>query len=369
MEQSFIRKYATLLLNYCMEVQPGQHLLVSTTTLAEPLVAELYRQCQRQGVVMEAILEWEGKAEDFNDLGHEAQAVYLNPLYKEAMETFDAYLVIRAPFMPGSGSKPNASLNEARARANAPYHKIYFERTATRDLKRNLCQYPTQAGADAAGMTLEAYTGFIIRACFLNEEDPGLRWLDVRRSQQAVTDMLNGCTRFRYVSPHMDISFSTEGRKWVNSDGQTNMPSGEIYTSPVEDSVNGHILFTLPSLYQGHQLHNVRLEARDGYITQWSCDDERDILDEVFRIEGARRFGEAAIGTNYRIDRLTRNILYDEKIGGTVHMAIGQSYLQAGGKNESAIHWDMISDMTHGGRIFADGKLVYEDGRFLEFEI
>lgn len=366
MDSIFLKRYAHLLLNYCMELRAGHKLLVNTTTLAIPLVAELYRQCQDMGVIMEAILDWEGKNADFDKGGNVAQASYINPLYSEAMKSFEAYLVIRAPFEDSSPANTNIELHKARALANEPFHKIYFERTATRDLKRNLCQYPTAAGATLAGMSLAEYTDFIINACYLNTENPDEQWLEVRRSQQKATDLLNSCTEFRYLSPNMDIRFNTTGRKWINSDGQTNMPSGEIYTSPVEDSVEGHILFTLPSLYQGHQLNNVRLEVKEGWITAWSCDNDIDVLNKVFEIPGSRRFGEAAIGTNYRIDRLTKNILYDEKIGGTVHMAIGQSYLQAGGKNESSVHWDMISDMTRGGQIFADGRLIYENGKFLD---
>lgn len=348
-----------------MELSAGQKLLVSTTTLALPLVSELYIQCQKMGVIMETILEWEGKSADFNEVGNEAQASYINPLYKEAMDTFEGYLVIRAPFEESRPVGSNTSLHSIRAKANEFWHKKYFQRTATRDLKRNLCQYPTEAGAKLADMTLDEYTHFIVNACYLNTDDPGAQWLNVRKQQQDATDILNSCTDFRYLSPNLDIRFNTKGRKWVNSDGQTNMPSGEIYTSPVEDSVNGHILFTLPSMYQGHLLHNVRLVVENGWITSWSCDNEVEILDKVFEIPGSRRFGEAAIGTNYRIDRLTKNILYDEKIGGTIHMAVGQSYLQAGGKNESSLHWDMISDMTSGGQIYADGKLIYENGKFL----
>jgi len=364
-EKTILKKYASLLLNYCMELKAGERLLVNTTTLAEPLVAELYKQCQEMKVVMEVIFEWEGKAEDFNDLGHEAQAKYINPLYKEATENFEGYLVIRAPFKSIRNSIPNATLHALRSESNKALNKLYFERTATRDLRRNLCQYPTPQGADAAKMSLEEYTEFIINACYLNEEDPGTQWLKVRESQQHITDHLNSCTNFRYLSNVMDITFNTAGRKWINSDGQTNMPSGEVYTSPVEDSVNGFVTFTLPSLYQGHLINNVRLEVKDGYITSWTSDNKTEILDDVFKIEGSRRFGEAAIGTNYRITQLTGNILYDEKIGGTIHMAIGQSYLQSGGKNESSIHWDMITDMTKGGRIYADEELIYEDGKFL----
>jgi aminopeptidase len=151
----------------------------------------------------------------------------------------------------------------------------------------------------------------------------------------------------------------------MNSDGQTNMPSGEVYTSPVEDSVNGEVYFSLPALHGGHEVSGVRLWVKDGEIVRWDAKEGKGYLDRVFEVAGTRRFGEAAIGTNSKIRQITRNILFDEKIGGTIHMAIGQSYLQCGGKNESAIHWDMITDMTNGGEIFADGELIYRDGVFL----
>jgi aminopeptidase len=143
------------------------------------------------------------------------------------------------------------------------------------------------------------------------------------------------------------------------------MPSGEVYTSPVEDSVQGVIHYTLPCIYQGNEVEGVTLWVKDGFIERWEATRGKDFLDRVFEIPGTRRFGEAAIGTNYGITRMTKNILFDEKIGGTVHLAIGQSYLQTGGKNESAVHWDMITDMTRGGAIFADGDRIYENGQFL----
>lgn len=365
MNNTFLDKYASLLLNYCLEMQPGEKLLVNTTTLAEPLVEKLFEQSLQMGVIMEVMFDWKGKLETYAAYGHAAQAGYVSPLYREAVESYDGYLVIRAPFISKVTTIPSTTLTALRSEAIKDLNKLYFERTATRSLKRNLCQYPTEQGARSANMTLEQYTDFIINACYLNEDDPGAHWVKVRQVQQSIVDHLNKCSSFRYQSEVMDIQFDTTGRTWINSDGKTNMPSGEVYTSPVEDSVNGYITFTLPSLYQGHQLHNVRLEVKDGYIEQWTCDNNKEVLDEVFKIEGSRRFGEAAIGTNYRITQLTKNILYDEKIGGTVHMAIGQSYLQSGGKNESTIHWDMITDMVSGGKIYADDELIYENGRFL----
>lgn len=365
MQAEFIEKYATLLINYCMELKAGERLLVSTTTLAEPLVNELYRQCLQGGIVMDVLFDFEKKQEYFNRFAHPAQARYLSPAYVTAMHDFEGYLVIRAPYLQSAAVLPDAEITAIAGEARKEINKLYFERTAVRDLKRNLCQYPTQQGANEAGMSLAAYTDFIINACFLNEADPGAQWVNVRHRQQEVTDLFNSRKHFTYKSSNFEISFNTSGRKWINSDGQTNMPSGEIYTSPVEDSVNGTITFSYPSLYQGYALQNVALQVKDGYITDWSCDNDRQVLDEVFKIPGTRRFGEAAVGTNYRIDRMTRNILFDEKIGGTVHMAVGQSYLQCGGKNESPLHWDMITDMTADGEIWADGELVYQQGKFL----
>ena len=214
-------------------------------------------------------------------------------------------------------------------------------------------------------MSLEEYQNFIFNACKLFDEDPVQSWLNVRKNQQQYTDLLNSHENIHYKGEGIDIKFSTKGRIWINSDGQTNMPSGEIYTSPVEDSVNGHIHFSYPAVYMGHQVEGVTLWVKDGYIEKWEAKIGQDFLDHIFAIEGTRRFGEAAIGTNYDIDRFTKNILFDEKIGGTVHMAVGQSYLQTGGKNKSTVHWDMIAGMQNGGEIWADGEKVYQNGKFL----
>jgi aminopeptidase len=169
----------------------------------------------------------------------------------------------------------------------------------------------------------------------------------------------------RYISKDTDISFSTKDRIWINSDGRANMPSGEVFTGPVEDSVNGTIFFSYPGVYMGHEVENVRLWVKDGLVERWEATRGKDFLNYIFTIPGARRFGEAAIGTNYDISRITKNILFDEKIGGSIHMAIGQSYLHTGGNNESSVHWDMITDMTEAGEIWADGEKIYEKGKFL----
>lgn len=360
-----LNKYARLLVHYCLSIQPGDKLYIRTTTLAEPLVREVYREAIRAGALVESELEFEDQGKILLQEGNDVQLAHVSMLYREAMEHFDAYLYIKAPFNLRDKQKPDPARTQQRQLALAPISNIYFERTATRALKRCLCQYPTQAQAQEADMSLEAYEQFVFEACRLNEDDPVEAWRQLSREQQHIVDYLNRCHEFRYLNDRTDIRFSTAGRTWINSDGQTNMPSGEVYTSPIEDSAQGHIHFDLPAIYQGQEVQHITLWLNNGYVERWDAALGKEVLDEVFALPGARRLGEVAIGTNYRIQRFSRNILFDEKIGGTVHMAIGQSYLQTGGKNESAIHWDMIADMKQGGQIFADGVKIYENGLFL----
>lgn len=360
-----LARYADLLVHYCLDIQAGDKLYVRSTTLAEPLVREVYRVALKAGAIVEVELDFREKNRLLLTEASDAQLGYVSELYKSAMEHFDAYLYIRAPFNLREDQNVDPERSTKRQKAQQPYYQKYFERTATRELKRNLCQYPTLANAQEAGMSLEEYEHFIFNACKLYDEDPIASWKAVRKNQQKIVDLLNARETVRYKGENIDISFSTKGRTWINSDGQTNMPSGEVYTSPVEDSVNGHIHFSFPGVYMGNEVSGVTLWVKDGYIEKWEAEKGKAFLDYIFGLEGTRRFGEAAIGTNYNIKQFTKNILFDEKIGGTVHMAIGQSYLQAGGKNQSNVHWDMITRMENGGQIFADDELIYENGLFL----
>ena len=363
--KNILQSYARLLVNYCLELKAGERLYIRTTTLAEDLLREVYREAVRVGAHVEYELEFREQSRIFLETANDEQLKYISPLYRQAMEEFDAYLYIRAPFNLREGQQIDPDRREIRQQALADLSKTYFSRTADRSLKRNLCQFPTQAAAQEAGMSLEEYQDFIYGACRLYDEDPIESWLQVRQDQQQLLDRLNSCQENHYRSPLFDITYRTDGRIFMNSDGQTNMPSGEVYTSPVEDSVNGVVHFDYPAIYQGEEVQGVTLWVKDGYIDKWEAKQGQKVLDRVFQIPGTRRFGEAAIGTNYGINRFTKNILFDEKIGGTIHMAIGQSYLQTGGKNQSTVHWDMIADMTKGGEIYANGEKIYENGQFV----
>jgi aminopeptidase len=298
------------------------------------------------------------------EAGHD-QLDYVRPDHKNIMETYDAYLVIRAPYNLREDQNTDPQKSARRQKALHPVQQTFFNRIADKSLKRSLCQFPTQAAAQEAGMSLEEYEHFVYQSCFLFDENPVESWKNLGNFQQKIVDFLHGCDIIRYVNDNTDISFSVKGRTWINSDGKNNMPSGEVFSAPLEDSVNGHIYFDYPSIYMGHEVEGVTLTVENGYIQTWTALRGKEFLDQIFSLEGARRFGEVAIATNFNIQKPTKNILFDEKIGGTVHMAVGQSYKQCGGQNTSAIHWDLITEMKYSGQIYADGRLIYENGRFL----
>ncbi|MEL6668680.1 MAG: aminopeptidase [Bacteroidota bacterium] len=363
MKTLHLKRYAQLLVQYCLDIRPGDRLLVQSTTLAEPLIAQIYRACIQAGGHCEVQLSMDGQAETLLELGNDDQLAYTPVLYKNAMEEFEAYLVIKAPFDQNRKAvRPERAA--FRQKAMAPLWQTYSRRTANGEMKRSLCLFPCQSLADTAGMSLEDYTNFVVKVCRLDQPKPIADWQSLGKRQQRIVDYLNNRSRFRYINDRMDVAFSTQDRTWINSDGKTNMPSGEVYTSPVEDSVEGEAFFDYPAVREGQLVQGVWLKVSAGEIIDWSAEAGSEVLERALQIPGARRFGEAAIGTNYLIDRFTKNILFDEKIGGTVHMAIGQSYLQAGGKNESSVHWDMIADMSKSGRIYADDELIYENGHF-----
>ncbi|MGB1248612.1 MAG: aminopeptidase [Chitinophagales bacterium] len=363
--RTIYEKYANLLTHYCLEVTKGDRVYIKSTYLAEPLLQELIKAINIAGGHPHIDLEIQEQSKIMIESSEKHQLEYVNPLQELAMKQFDCYLVIRAPFNLKEAQGLDPEKRKIAGAARKPMMKTYMERTGNRSLRRSLCQFPTQASAQNAGMSLREYQDFVFQSCYLFDEDPIASWKKVGERQQTIVDHLNQCKHVHYKGKDIDIEFSCENRIWMNSDGKTNMPSGEVYTAPVENSVNGKVRFSHPSIYMGTEVEDIQLEVKDGEVVKWTAKRGQDFLDKMMDIKGARVFGEAAVGTNFNINRFTKNILFDEKIGGTIHMAVGQGYHQCGGKNDSAIHWDMIADMTNGGEIFADGKKVYENGEFL----
>ncbi len=360
-----LSRYAQLLVHYCLELKRGEKLYITTTTLAEPLVREVLREATRVGAHVEYNLTIREHSRISINEADDDQLQYINPHQKHIVETYDAYLTIRAPFNLKEDNTIDSLKANIRSQAISEINAIYFDRIADRRLKRCLCQYPTLASAQQANMSLEEYEHFVYNACHLYDENPAAEWRKLSGVQQHIVDYLNKVSHIRYVTKETDISFSVVGRTWINSDGQSKMPSGEVFSAPIEDSVNGTIYFSYLSFYGGHEFKGIRLEVNDGVVTKATAEVGQEYLEQILQVPGANKWGEVAIGTNYRIQQTTGNILFDEKIGGSIHMALGQSYKQCGGLNMSSVHWDLITDMREGGLIYADNVLIYKNGGFV----
>ncbi|OPY69475.1 MAG: Aminopeptidase 2 [Syntrophorhabdaceae bacterium PtaU1.Bin034] len=363
--KSVYEKYAGLLVNYSLELKKGDKLLIVSTCLSEPLIQEVYREALRAGAHPETWITVNGITRMLYDEGNRDQLEYASPLFRYAVENYQAFLTIRAPFNVKELQTADPEKKKKVNMAEAGTKRIFRKRATTGDLRWTLCEFPTDAQAQECGLSRKEYEEFILSACFIDHDDPSAKWREVRDSQQRIVDFLNKRQRIRYKGRDIDVSFSTEGRTWINSDGKHNMPSGEIFTSPVEDSVEGSIRFSYPGIFMGQEIEDVRLEVYGGRVVRSEAAKGKGLLDQIINIPGADRFGEAAIGTNKGITRFTRNMLFDEKIGGTIHMALGSSYGEAGGKNESSVHWDLLADMTENAEIHADGEIIYRNGEFL----
>jgi aminopeptidase len=226
--------------------------------------------------------------------------------------------------------------------------------------------FPTQAHAQDAEMSLTDYEDFVYSAGHLDEDDPVAAWRAVSAHQQRLVDLLGQKRQLRIVAPDTDLTIGVAGRTWINADGAKNFPDGEVFTGPVEDSAEGHITFSFPAVHMGREVEGIRLEFEQGKVVKATARKGEDLLTSLLDMDaGARYLGEFAFGTNADIRRYTRNTLFDEKIGGTIHLAVGASYPDTGGRNQSGLHWDIVRDLRQGGRVYADGELIYQDGQFL----
>ena len=241
-----------------------------------------------------------------------------------------------------------------------------LKRSAEGDLNWVIADFPTNALAQEANMSLDEYTEFLIKACYLHLDNPIEKWKEINAFQQKIADFLNTKSKIRLVGEKTDITFNVAGRTWKSCAGECNFPDGEVYTSPIEDSANGQIYFDFPQIYRGNEAQKVLLTLKDGKVIEAKAEKGEEFLNDMLNMdEGARFVGEIAIGTNDMVQDVTGNILFDEKIGGSIHMAVGASYPDTGGKNVSGLHWDLIKNMKNGGQIYADDELIYENGKFL----
>jgi aminopeptidase len=364
-----ITRWAKTLVEYCLSIQPGEIVTVSATPAAEDLVAEVVRYTLRAGghpvvnVSLPSVREVRLKETPTDHLG------WISPAEKALSEALDARLNI----MSETNTRQLAGVDPRRMAAVGAAGRA-LDHTRSRRVDPNvdrwcLTLFPTNAYAQDADMSLSEFTEFVYEACFLNSEDPAERWREVGRQQQFYVDWLKDKKEAHVIGPDTDFRVRFDGRIFRNSDGKRNFPSGEFFTSPHEDSADGHVRFTIPSVVNGHLVQDIRLTFEAGKVVEATATTGQEFLREMLASdEGASRLGEFAIGNNFGIQRGIRNILFDEKIGGTIHMALGQSYAECGGKNVSQLHWDMICDLREaagGGEVWVDDALVLKDGKLV----
>ncbi len=352
--------FAELLVGYCLDVTPQQQVLVRSTSLAAPLLLELQRAILQADAWPVLRVELPGQTRGFYEHAKDWQVDELPPLALIEAKKCAAVLGIQAP-------------EDVRALAGVDPDRLARGRVARRPiqeqtLRKRWCStlWPTPALADQAGLPFEEYAAFVAGALFLDRPaGPVQAWRELSAFQAGLVRRLEKGSTVRIEADGTDITLGVKGRTWINSDGRRNMPSGEVFTGPLESSASGRIRFTVPSSPAGLQVEGVELELRDGEVLSASAEVGEEHLRHALATDpGARRLGELGIGTNYGIDRPTGTILLDEKIGGTVHLALGRSYPETGGTNVSALHWDLICDLRDGGRITLDGQVLQEGGRF-----
>ncbi len=357
---------ARVLVGYSTRVEQGDVCVIQSTTTAEPLVQAVYEEVLRAGGLPVLQLAPEGASAAFYELASDEQLDWIPPTAEWAAESADVRIAIMADANARELSQTEPARQARAQRARKPLMETSMRRAAAGEYRWALTLFPTHAYASEAGMSLSRYEDFLYAACLVNDPEPLTAWRRQSDDVNRLAQWMEGKEEVRVTAPGTDIKLGVAGRTFIPCAGEHNMPDGEFFTGPIEDSVEGEVSFSFPASYGGREVAGVRFRFEGGRVVDASADRGEDFLLETLDTdEGARRLGELGIGTNYGISTGTKEILLDEKIGGTVHMAIGMSYPETGGKNDSAVHWDMVCDLRQGGTITVDGVELQRDGRFL----
>jgi aminopeptidase len=362
-----LERLATLLVDYSLGLHEGEVVRINSTEVAAPLILELQRAAIQRGAHAYANVALEGLSEILVAEGSKAQREFVSDLAVREVERLDAEVTIWSETNTKAFSRADP---EARGQVYAAERSLVnrrWERIGRGEMRWVGTLMPTNAHAQDAEMSLREYEDFVFRACHVaGGEDPVAHWRAVAEELAARAAEFADTQEIRIVGPDTDLRLGVAGRTWQPSYGTHNMPDGEVFTSPVETDTEGEIRFTLPAVFYGREVEDIRLRFEGGRVVDADARSGADYLRALLDTDdGARVLGEFAFGLNYEIDRWTRNILFDEKIGGTVHLALGSSFDDCGGKNQSALHWDIICDLREEGEIYADGELVWRAGRFL----
>ncbi|MEK7281714.1 MAG: aminopeptidase [Chloroflexota bacterium] len=361
-----VEKLAQVLVGYSVAVRPGDTVMLQGRAEAGPLLQEIYARVLQAGGLPWLTVALPGIEEVFFRYASQEQLKHVPPPLELAVQTYDVRISVIAESNTKALTNVDPAKIVAQQQGRRELMKTFLRRAAAGELRWTLAPFPTNALAQDAEMGLREYEDFLFAACLPDMEDPVGAWQRFSQRQQRVVDWLQGKSKVHLKGPETDLRLRIDGRRFVNCDGHYNMPDGEVFTGPVEDSLEGQIYFTYPTIYRGREVTGVRLWFERGRVVKASAEkNEEFLLKTLDTDEGSRFVGEFAIGTNQAITCFTREILFDEKIGGSCHLALGAGYPETGSKNESAIHWDMICDLRQGGEVWVDGQLLYQNGRFL----
>ena len=366
MEDIRIEKLADLLVNYSVDIKPGDRAVINAPRAAEPLTSAIFAAVLRAGGHPFVMPRQASHLELLYRHGSREQIEYVHEGQRLIADKYEARFAILGDENTKALSRVDPQKMVWYDRARTDLMKTMMRRSAEGSLRWVVAPYPTQSMAQDAEMSLHDYEDFVYRACMPDMDDPVGYWRGVSAEQQRVVDWLAGKERVHVIGQETDLRLSIAGRKFINCDGKNNMPDGEVFTGPVENSAEGQVYFSYPAIESGREVTGIRLWFKEGKVIKATADkNEAFLLKTLDTDAGSRYLGEFAIGTNTGITEFTREILFDEKIGGSFHMALGAGYPETGNHNDSAIHWDMVCDLRQGGEITVDGQLLYKDGKFV----
>ena len=361
-------KLAELAVKYSLGVKERERVYISGHTLSKDLLLAIYCEVLKAGAYPILQPQLEGTVELKYRYSNEEQLKYEDDIFLKAVEEFDCFLSVFDDYNTKKLSPIDPELirifssSEKRKKIN----QIFETRAGKKELRWVVVPYPSQSHAQEAGMDLYTYTDFVNKALLLDQENPITEWTKIMQDQDKTCRYLNNIEKIQIIGKDTDLTFSVKGRSWINSCGKVNLPDGEVATSPIEDSANGFIRFTYPGIFRGREVENIYFKFENGKVVKYSADKGEDFIGQILSVENANNIGEFAIGTNYGINKFTKNMLFDEKMGGTIHCALGMAFQETGSKHHSNIHWDILKDMkTPDSKIIADGKVIYQEGKWL----
>jgi aminopeptidase len=363
-----VERLAQLLSGYALNLEQGDLVRFDGGTCAAPLLAALFRAALERGAHPYVNAKVEGLDRILLEEGSNAQIEYISSIEWAEIDALDALVTVWSEENTRALSRVDPDRQARLLGARSGLARRRWERIETGEMRWCGTLFPTQAHAQDADMSLADYERFVFRACHVDEDgrDPAEHWRSTSGELESRAKQLGEAEELRILGPDTDLRVGVAGRRWIAADGRLNMPDGEVFTSPVETETEGEIRFQFPAIFRGREVEDVRLRFERGRVVKAEAQRGEEYLASLLEIEGARVLGEVAFGLNYEIDRFTRNILFDEKIGGTMHVALGASFPQTGGKNVSGLHWDLICDLREGGEVYADGRLVHRDGQFVD---